>query len=519
MNSATECNNNELNALTDSIMCKVQTVQQKTKESRRCSFRLTPTATYRQLIMVILANLGIVATGMGLGFPAVSLNQLTDSDQDFHMTSSQASWFASINAISCPLGGLLSGYLLDSLGRKKTILSFNLISIFSWGLMIFRISSNNNVILIQIMISRFLIGISTGLASSPAGVYSAEICHSSLRGRLTLGTSIATAFGIMLIYILGYFIRNDYQLISTIVCGYSIISIICCFPIRESPVWLLSKNMYDESLNNLKYFRGVKKNDNTDYDEIKNELDELQRAVPHRTSKREFKETIGRPEIYKPLLIMIGFFGFQQFSGIFVVIVYAVQFSIEAGVSIDPLLCAILIGLTRIVTTFLVGIILDKWGRRPPAMISASGMAISMFLLAASTWFPEVIGKIPYITVISIVTYIFTSTLGLMTLPFSMISEVFPPSARGQCAGITICCGYLMSFVAIKLYPGMVSSIGNENVFAFYGLVSLLAIVYVYIYLPETKGKTLKQIEDHFKNKSSSGSQCSEIEAKQLFKA
>lgn len=313
----------------------------------------------------------------------------------------------------------------------------------------------------------------------------------------------------MLIYILGYFIRNDYQLNSAIVCGYSLISIICCLPIRESPVWLLSKNRCEESLRNLRYFRGVNSSDSTEYSDIKNEWEELKATFNDNQSRRKssFKESLKRPEIYKPLLIMIGFFGFQQFSGIFVVIVYAVQFSYKAGVTIDPLLCAIFIGLTRILATFLVGSVLDKWGRRPPAMISAFGMSISMFLLAASVWFPTVIGKLPYITVICIITYIFTSTLGLMTLPFSMISEVFPTSVRGQCAGITICCGYLMSFVSIKLYPEMVSNIGNENVFAFYGLISLAAILYVYMYLPETKGKTLKQIEDYFKGNNTSSIQ------------
>lgn len=407
----------------------------------------------------------------------------------------------------------------------------------SWGLLIFQLNTSNSGILTQILLSRFLIGnlkiarkkikliydllgIATGLASTPAGVYSAEICHSSLRGRLTLGTSIATAFGIMFIYILGYCIRSNYQLISAIVCGCSIFSMICCLPIPESPVWLLSKDRNDEALNIFRYFRGLNKNDNTEYDEINSEWEELQSNVNNsrRGTRLAFKETIQRPEVYKPLLIMIGFFGFQQFAGIFVVIVYAVQFSIEAGVSIDPLLCAIFIGLTRTVTTFLVGIILDKWGRRPPALISASGMTISMFMLAASTWFPEVIGRIPYITVICIVIYIFTSTLGLMTLPFSMISEVFPANARGQCAGITICCGYMMSFIAIKLYPGMVTTIGNENVFAFYGLVSLLAIIYLYIYLPETKGKTLNQIENYFKGNRSSTIENAQREANRLLK-
>lgn len=310
----------------------------------------------------------------------------------------------------------------------------------------------------------------------------------------------------MQIYILGYFIRDDLQTISIFACGYSVISFLVCLPLRESPTWLLSKRKHEQALENLRYFRGINKNDTTEYNEIRGEWEDLQSFVNMSQGARKptLKETIKRPEVHKPLLIMIGFFFFQQFSGTFVIIVYAVQFSIEAGVTMDAILCAILIGLTRLVSTFLVGGILDKWGRRPPALISACGMTISMFLLATSTWFPGFAEKIPYLAVASIIFYIFTSTLGLMTLPFSMIAEIFPTKARGQCAGITICCGYFMSFVAIKLYPGMVSAIGNAWVFAVYGVFSLLAVCYVYMYLPETKGKTLAEIEQYFKGNTAS---------------
>lgn len=308
-----------------------------------------------------------------------------------------------------------------------------------------------------------------------------------------------------MIYVLGYFIVNDYQLISLIVFGYSVFSLISCYKIPESPIWLLSKNRNEEALKNLQYFRGAdSRYPNSETSVVSNEWDNLlnNSLASQGQKKPNFKAIIKQPQVYKPLLIMIGFFGFQQFSGIFVVIVYAVQFSIEAGVTIDPLICAILIGLTRTITTCLVGIVLDKWGRRPSAIYSACGMAVCMLLLAAATWLPDSVGQIPFIKVACIILYIFTSTLGLMTLPFSMISEVFPTNVRGKCAGITICCGYLMSFLTIKFYPGMVDLIGNGSVFAVYGFVSVVAILYVYVFLPETKGKTLQQIEDYFRSNS-----------------
>lgn len=457
-------------------------------------------AVFRQVAMVVLANLGVFSGGMALGYPAVTLKELTDTTRPLYLTASQASWFASINAISCPLGGLLSGYLLDKVGRKRTFFTINFTAFISWLLLALTTETSQTAMFIQIMIARFIIGITTGLSSSPVGVYSAEICHPRLRGRLTLGTSVSTAAGILAIYTLGYVIRDNFRMISAIACGYSVIATILTIPVPESPSWLMMKGRSEESKHALRFFRALKEDEIEKNEEFNKEFSILTKSATPSGNKKDQKvsKIIRRPEIYKPLLIMIGLFGFQQFSGIFVVIVYAVQFSIEAGVTVDPIICAMLVGLTRITTTFLVGYILDKWGRRPPAMLSGFGMMISMFVLAATSWFPEF--KVPYLPVACIVFFIFTSTLGLMTLPFSMISEVYPQVGRGFAAGLTICCGYLMSFIIIKLYPTMVSGMGNENVFAFYGVVSGLAVFYVYFFLPETKGKTLHEIEAYFRN-------------------
>ncbi|XP_055374299.1 facilitated trehalose transporter Tret1-2 homolog [Condylostylus longicornis] len=476
-------------------------------------------AVMRQVTKVILANLSVVSGGMALGYPAVTLKQLTDPIYSNALTVSQASWFASINAISCPLGGLLSGYLLDKIGRKGTIITINFTAIIAWLIMATAFHEENLAFFIQIMISRFVIGITTGLSSSPCGVYAAEVCHPNLRGRLTLGTSIGTALGIFLIYTMGYFIRNDWRLISILAGSYAVFALLLSFSIPESPSWLLSKKRQEESKKVHRYFRGLKKTDNYCYEEIDIEFSRMEKAAlnPIGQKKKKFVKMLRKPEVWKPLLIMIGFFGCQQFSGIFVVIVYAVQFSIEAGVNIDPVLCAMMVGLTRMVTTFLVGYLLDKWGRRPPALMSGFGMAICMMLLAGCTWFPA-LADVPYLPVGCIVMYIFTSTLGLMTLPFSMISEVYPQKVRGQCAGITICFGYLMSFIIINRYPFMVENMGKENVFAFYGVVSLLAILFIYFFLPETKGKSLHEIEEYFiYGKSGKPAEPTEVEMKEIF--
>lgn len=98
-----------------------------------------------------------------------------------------------------------------------------------------------------------------GIASAPVGVYSAEISLPRIRGRLILGTSVSIALGILVIYILGYFIRNDWQLIAIICCVYQIVAMICVIPMPESPSWLVYKGRLEEAKRALNYFRGLER--------------------------------------------------------------------------------------------------------------------------------------------------------------------------------------------------------------------------------------------------------------------
>lgn len=113
---------------------------------------------------------------------------------------------ASINAIACPIGGLLCSYVLDKYGRKKTLYTINMLSVVSWGMMAMASSVDKELMFIQLLVARFIIGICIGLSSSPSAVYSAEIAHPTLRGRISVITSVTIGLGILLIYVLGYFI-------------------------------------------------------------------------------------------------------------------------------------------------------------------------------------------------------------------------------------------------------------------------------------------------------------------------
>ncbi|TMW44580.1 hypothetical protein DOY81_010338 [Sarcophaga bullata] len=454
-------------------------------------------ALKRQAIMVILGNLGLMSTGMGLGLPTVTKDSMTDSTQLAYLTIDQFTWFASLNLFASPFGGLLSGLLLDRFGRKNTIYVLNVLALLSWVLMASASSQDPEAMFIQLVVSRILVGISSGLSSAPVGVYSAEISMPKIRGRLILGTSISVAMGITFIYALGYFIRDDWRLIGLICCAFQVITLLCVIPMPESPSWLISKSRLAEARKSINYFRGLDKKPVITHPEILAEFNLLQKNIQLKEGEKKpsFLKCLKLPEVYKPILILMGLFTFQQLTGIFVVIVYAVQISKEAGVTIDAFLCAIMIGLARVLTTCPMGYILEKWGRRRSGLISAMGMTVCMTVLALheQPW----LKTIPYLPVITIVSFIVISTIGLYTLPFFMISEVFPQSVRGPASGLVVAFGSVAAFVCTKTYPTLKEAVGKEYCFVTYAAFSFLAVLFVYFFLPETRGRTLLQIEEN----------------------
>lgn len=115
-------------------------------------------AVRRQVIAVILANVGVFSTGMTLAMPTATLHQLKDTTEPVHLNDSQASWFASVNALSAPLGGLLSGILLDRIGRKKSLIVLNVLIILAWILLATPSESDQNAFFWQLIVSRFMLG-------------------------------------------------------------------------------------------------------------------------------------------------------------------------------------------------------------------------------------------------------------------------------------------------------------------------------------------------------------------------
>lgn len=207
-----------------------------------------------------------------------------------------------------------------------------------------------------------------------------------------------------------------------------------------------------------------------------------------------------KPQLYKPFLIMVSFFVIQQFSGIFVIFIYAAQFSLEAGVSMNEFLSAVIIGAVRCVATFLTAFAVDRFGKKPLVTWSGVGMFGSMTGLALCAAFPSTVANFNWLPAVLLFTFIFTGTFGILTLPFAMVAEMYPQKSRGFASGSTMSLCFLFCFIVVKTFSVSFEYFGNVAVFSFYAFMSLLGIAFGVFILPETKGKSLQQIEDHFRN-------------------
>lgn len=166
-----------------------------------------------QIGISLLASLSVISSGMGLGYPAITTQLLLRDSSDLILTASQVSWFASVTAIVCPIGGPLSGFTADRIGRRNSMMLMSIVALLSWIVIGFSSRIDVEALFIQLLIGRAIIGIVIGMTTAPIVMYVSEVCHPALRGRMTmLSSPFFTATGLLTIYFLGYLIPVSLKL-------------------------------------------------------------------------------------------------------------------------------------------------------------------------------------------------------------------------------------------------------------------------------------------------------------------
>ena len=400
--------------------------------------------------------------------------------------------------IGCILGGAISGLLSNRLGRKRTLqLAGFLFFTSALGsgypeFLFFERGEASISLLYMFNFYRIWGGIGVGLASAVSPTYIGEIAPAEIRGRLVSFNQFAIIFGMLVVYFVNWGIANGqttewvhetgwrYMFASEAIPAG--LFFILLFFVPETPRYLALINQEEKAL-------GVLKKINTSADHAKSILAEITATVSDTAKSKIF--SYGKKVIIIGILLSV----FQQFVGINVVLYYAPRIFESMGVARDAsMLQTIVMGLVNVIFTVVAILTVDKWGRKPLLVTGSIGMAIGMIAMSI----------LSYMNIFSVLTLVF---IIIFTASFMMswgpicwvyISELFPNKIRGQAVAVAVAFQWFANFVISSTYPGMMQ-FSSAFTYGFYGAMAILSAIFVWKMVPETKGKSLEEIEKIWK--------------------
>ena len=437
-------------------------------------------------------SLGVVVavTAMGgflFGYDTAVINGANQYlAQFFSLTPFQEGLAGSSAIAGCIPGALVAGTLSDRFGRRRVL--FVSAILFALSAVLSAIPQTFTTFLV----ARFIGGLGIGATSMACPVYIAELAPARHRGRLGAIFQTGIVVGIFLTLFANAAIQSLGDEAWNVARGWrwmlggevlpAALLLLLLFAAPESPRWLAKAGRVDEAERVLADVTGRAHADHV--------VHEMLDADP--ASERGVAALL-RPRFRRPLLIAIVLMAVSQLSGINVVMYYSTQIFTSAGAGISSAFASsVLVGLVNLLATGIALAFVDRLGRKPLLLI---GLAVQVLALAATAWmFTNGIGGVPLL--LSILAYIAVFAMALGPIPWILCSELFPTSVRGASMSISTVTIWTACFIVIQTFPWLNSrpEIGAATLFYVYSGFSLLGLLFVFRFVPETKGKTLEEI-------------------------
>ena len=474
--------------------------------------------------IVMVAVLG----GLLFGYDTAVISGAEKGLQAFFMNSDDFvysdGWhgFTSASAlIGCIIGSALSGMLATRLGRKKSLIIAGILFFISAlgsmepEFLFFEHGNPTFSLLIMFNIYRVIGGIGVGLASAICPMYIGEVAPSNIRGMLVSWNQFAIIFGQLVVYFVNFFILGDHiqPLVEEMGKGLAAISpdaqwtvttgwrymfgseavpaglfaLLICF-VPETPRYLVSVNKDQKALAILSKINGSEKASQI-----------LQDIKDTMLVKTEKLMTYGFMCIFIGIMLSV----FQQAVGINAVLYYAPRIFGDMGME-DPMMITVIMGIVNILFTLVAIFTVEKLGRKPLLICGSIGMALGAFGVAAT--FGQA-GQ-EYITALSIMVYAASFMFSWGPITWVLIAEIFPNTIRGGAVAIAVAFQWIFNFIVsssfvpmfnMHLEPG--DDFGHWFTYGLYGVICVVAAVFVWRLVPETKGKTLEDMTALWKNR------------------
>ncbi|XP_055576795.1 solute carrier family 2, facilitated glucose transporter member 6 isoform X2 [Falco cherrug] len=420
-----------------------------------------------------------------------------------HRSPSRASP-QSVFTLGAAVGGLSAMLLNDRLGRKLSIMFSALPSAVGYALMAGAQGIG------MLLLGRVLTGYAGGVTSASIPVYISEISHPGVRGMLGACPQIMAVLGSLVLYALGLALDWRWLAVTGEVPVLMMIVLLCFMP--NSPRFLLSRGKDDEALRSLCWLRGKDTDYAREYEQIK---DSVRKQSP-RISCAEIKD----PFIYKPILIAAGMRFLQQLSGVTCILVYLQSIFKKTSVILKPEYDAALVGLVRLSSVAIAAVSMDKAGRKILLFVSAAVMLVSNLTMGCYIHFmpasqngttanrtlvssanlpPEPTNYITLIPLLATMFFIMGYAMGWGPITWLLMSEILPLKARGVASGLCVVVSWLTAFTLTQFFLRVVEAFSLEVPFLFFAVISAGNILFTGCCVPETKGRSLEQIEAFFR--------------------
>jgi SP family galactose:H+ symporter-like MFS transporter len=402
--------------------------------------------------------------------------------KDFLLSTFQEEVVVSAVLLGAVAGAAFGGKLADALGRRKLLIQVAILFII--GAIGTALAPTPTLL----AIGRVIVGIAIGIASFTAPLYISEVSPPAIRGKLVSLNQLMITLGIVVSYLADYGLadKEAWRWMFGLAAIPALILLIGLFFVPESPRWLMGRSREHEARAVLQRIR--------ESSDVSAELAEIKEDLS--LQEGGWRELLN-VSLRRPLIIGIGLAIFQQFTGINTVIYYAPTIFQLAGLhsASAAILATVGVGVVNVLLTIVALRILDRAGRRPLLLWGLVGMVISLGVLGAAFLLAGSSPIVAWLAVISLAVYVACFAIGLGPVFWLLISEIYPLKIRGRAMGVATMMNWGSNLIVALTFLSLLHSLGRSATFWLYAVVGILAWFFVYRLVPETKGRTLEQID------------------------
>ena len=420
----------------------------------------------------------------------------------FDLDSAMKGWVVGSALLGCLVGAIAAGPLSIRFGRKHSlIISAILFSLSAFGSGLPSIFSESISLLVFF---RIIGGLGIGIASMNAPMYIAEIAPSDIRGKMVTYYQLAIVIGFFVVFLATYFIGNNLSEVENIAFGWkymfwselipSCLFLILLFFVPKSPRWLALKGNDDEALVILTKIHGA--------DQANKEIEAIKNSL--KTSGSNNKVNYFSKLIIGIIVIGTALSVLQQFTGINAVLYYGADiFEKALGFGKEDILAQqILLAFVNLIFTFVAMFTVDKFGRKPLLYIGSIGMIVG-FLLLGITLQQQSVG---FLSLLGVLIFIASFALSMGPVVWVLLSEMFPNKIRSVAMSVAVAAQWAANYVVSQSFPIVMDSEVNNSAtwngslpYFIFTIFIVIIMIVTYKFIPETKGKSLEEIEAFWK--------------------